>query len=218
MKKQYFINFAILLIAVSPLLYLFMVWDTIPLSFATKVEFNQSFEKVQTRKELLIATIVLSGVSALLYILLRNLKKIDPRVTDETPKSSFHKLGLIITMFLVGINYFLILSAKNNFVFNARVAVAFSGLFVLLIGNYLHNIKPNYVAGIRLPWTLNDPDNWRKTHLLAGKLLFAAGIILIVFSFLLPQSFLVPAIIIVVVIVVAIPGIYSYKIYRNKLN
>ena len=218
MKKQLMINLLIVLIALSPMGYLYITWHSIPETFVTKFELNQSFEKVQSRNALLTATIVLSVVSALLYLLMRNLKKIDPKVSDTTPKSSFHKLGLIITLFLVIVNYFFILSAKNAWTISTNTAVAFLGLLVVFIGNYMNNLKPNYFAGIRLPWTLNDHDNWRRTHRLASKLWFAGGIILIIISFLLPKTLLIPAMITLLIVLVVIPSVYSYKIYRSKLT
>ena len=59
-----------------------------------------------------------------------------------------------------------------------RYVFAGVGLLLCLIGNYMHTIKPNYFAGLRLPWTLNNEDNWRKTHLLAGKLWFVGGLVI----------------------------------------
>jgi uncharacterized membrane protein len=218
MKKQLIINILIVLLALSPIGYLFITWHSIPEMFVTKFEFNKSFEKVQSRETLLTATIILSVVSALLYLLMRNLKKVDPKVDDATPKSSFHKLGLIITLFLVILNYFFVLSTKNEWTISTNITVAFFGLLIALIGNYMNNLKPNYIAGIRLPWTLNDHDNWRRTHRLASKLWFTGGFVLIIISFLLPKTILIPAMIILLVVLVIIPSIYSYKIYRSKLS
>ena len=218
MKKQLIINVLIVLIALSPIGYLLIVWHSIPESFIIKFEFNQTFEKVQSRSTLLIATMILSVTSALLYLVMRNLKKIDPKVNDVTPKSSFHKLGLIITLFLVILNYFFILSAKNDWTISTNIAVAFFGLLVVFIGNYMNNLKPNYVAGIRLPWTLNDHENWRRTHRLASKLWFTGGIVLIIISFILSKTLLIPIMIGLLVVLVLIPSIYSYRIYRSKLS
>jgi uncharacterized membrane protein len=218
MKKQLIINVLIVLIALSPLGYLFIAWHSIPETFVTKFEFNQSFEKVQSRETLLTSTIILSVVAALLYLLMRNLKKVDPKVDEATPKSSFHKLGLIITLFLVIVNYFFVLSAKNDWVISTNVAVAFFGLLIAFIGNYMNNLKPNYIAGIRLPWTLNDHENWRRTHRFASKLWFIGGIVLIIISFLLSKILLIPAMISVLVVLVLIPSIYSYSLYRSKLS
>ena len=218
MKKQLIINLLIVLVALSPLGYLFVTWNSIPGTFVTKFEFPVSFEKIQSRESLLRATTMLSVVSALIYLLMRNLKKIDPNVNEATPKSSFRKLGLIITLFLVILNYFIILSVRNAWIISTHIAVAFFGLLVVCIGNYMNNLKPNLVAGIRLPWTLKDPENWRKTHRLASKLWFTGGIILIVISFLLPGDLLIPVMITLLIILGIIPAIYSYRLYRNKLS
>ncbi|HTE27765.1 SdpI family protein [Flavitalea sp.] len=218
MKKQLLINTLIVLVAVSPLLYLLFAWNSIPPTFTTRFEFDQAIEKVQTRESLLTATITLSVVSVLLYILMRNLRRVDPKVTRETPTSSFHKLGLAITLFLVVINYVFILSAEKQIVIDSKIAIGVFGMLIMTIGNYMNNLKPNYVAGIRLPWTLNDPENWRKTHQLAAKIWFAGGIVLIIISFLLSKSILIPSTIILFIALIVIPGLYSYKIYRRNLN
>jgi hypothetical protein len=218
MKRKFMINVLVVLVALSPIGYLLISWDSIPESFTTRFEFEKPFEETQTRQELLVATISLALAGAVIYILMRNLKKVDPKVNDATPKSAFHKLGLTITLFLVIMNYFFVSAVKYEWTINAHVLAAFTGLLVSLAGNYMHNIKPNYFAGIRLPWTLNDPENWRRTHLLAGKLWFAGGILLMVTSFLLPEFLVIPLIVAVFVVIVVIPGIYSYFIYRRKLQ
>jgi len=218
MKKQYIVNLVIVLVALSPLGYLFLVWNNIPESFITRFEFERAFEKVQSRKTLFLGVLAVALVSVLLYFLMRNLKKIDPKVKEGTATSSFNKLGLIITLYLAILNYFLILSAKNGWTIDTRVSMAFFGLLIMFMGNYMNNIKPNYFAGFRLPWTLNDPDNWRKTHQLAGKLWFAAGILLIIISLFISKTLLIPISIGILVVIVLIPSVYSFKIYRNKLN
>lgn len=218
MKRQFVINTLVVLAALSPIAYLLLSWDSIPESFTTRFKFEKPFEQPQTRQELLVATVSLAIAGAALYILMRNLKRVDPKVNDATPKTAFHKLGLSITLFLVIMNYFFILAVKNEWIINTPVLAAFTGLLVALAGNYMNNLKPNYFAGIRIPWTLNDPENWRRTHLLAGKLWFAGGILLLITSFLIPENFLFPLIVAVFVVIVIIPGVYSYRIYRRKLQ
>ena len=38
-----------------------------------------------------------------------------------------------------------------------------------VIGNFFGNLEPNYLVGIRTPWTLEDPGTWRATHRLIGR-------------------------------------------------
>ena len=35
-----------------------------------------------------------------------------------------------------------------------------AGLLLIIVGNYLPKCHSNYTMGIKLPWTLDDEDNW----------------------------------------------------------
>ncbi len=56
------------------------------------------------------------------------------------------------------------------------------GLILIVIGNVLPKSQPNWVAGIRLPWTLRDPANWRVTHRWTGRLMMLSGALVIAFA------------------------------------
>ncbi len=92
------------------------------------------------------------------------------------------------------------------------------GVLIAIAGNYMNNIKPNYVAGIRLPWTLKDPDNWRRTHHLASKVWVLGGIALIISGLAVPERVLIPTIIAIIMVLMLVPGVYSYRIHRSKSN
>jgi uncharacterized membrane protein len=216
MKNKGVTNVIMLVIALSPLGYLLFIFDSIPKTFVTRFEFKTL--DVQSRNTLLIASVALSLGSVLIYFLMRNLKNFDPKVNESTPKSSFNKMGFIITLFLVATNYLIILTAKNSWSVSASAALIYFGFLVMLIGNYMNNIRPNYIAGIRLPWTLKDPDNWRKTHQLAGKMWFGGGVLLVAACFILPKSILIPFAVTLLILITVIPGIYSYKLHRNKIG
>jgi uncharacterized membrane protein len=89
-------------------------------------------------------------------------------------------------------------------------------LLLAVIGNYMPNLKPNYFAGMRLPWTLEDPDNWKATHALAGKIWFIGGILLGIVCFILPQKAAFAVFMSGVVAMVLIPAVYSWRFYVNK--
>lgn len=92
------------------------------------------------------------------------------------------------------------------------VAMLFLGFIFTISGNYLPKCKQSYTVGIKLPWTLEDSENWNKTHTLAGKIWFAGGIIIIA------TSFLENAVIFfgVTAIMILAPTVYSYLLYKNK--
>jgi uncharacterized membrane protein len=58
-------------------------------------------------------------------------------------------------------------------------------VFLVIVGNFLGTLRPNYFAGIRTPWTLENPETWRATHRLGGRLMFFGGLILLIVQFFL---------------------------------
>lgn len=64
-----------------------------------------------------------------------------------------------------------------------KYAPALLGLMFVIIGNYLPKCKQNHTIGIKVPWTLNDEENWNKTHRLASKLWVVGGVIIMAVIF-----------------------------------
>ena len=48
---------------------------------------------------------------------------------------------------------------------------------LMVMGNFLPRVRPNYFAGLRTPWTLSSETVWRRTNRLGGKLLFYGGLL-----------------------------------------
>lgn len=56
---------------------------------------------------------------------------------------------------------------------------ALVGVMYLVLGNYLPKCKPNYTIGVRVSWALNDPENWRATHRVAGWTVSIGGVLIL---------------------------------------
>jgi uncharacterized membrane protein len=91
----------------------------------------------------------------------------------------------------------------------------FLGLLFAFLGNIFYSLKPNYFIGIRTPWSLEDEQNWRRTHQLAGKVWFAGGLLIILLSMLLPLQAAIIAFISITLIISIIPIVYSFQIYQR---
>ena len=91
----------------------------------------------------------------------------------------------------------------------------FFGILFIIVGNYLPKCKQNSVLGIRLPWTLKDEENWRKTHRLAGRLWLAGGLIPLLGSFLI-SAVQLPLMLVVLLSLCLLPTIYSFKLSIKK--
>ncbi|MBE5985773.1 MAG: DUF1648 domain-containing protein [Paenibacillaceae bacterium] len=93
-----------------------------------------------------------------------------------------------------------------------------TGIVLIITGNYLPKSRRNYVMGVRLPWTLDNPDNWNKTNRLAGHMMVAGGLLLLVSGYLhLTAAFHgVSVIVFIVVLIVVIPSFYSFALYKKE--
>ena len=83
----------------------------------------------------------------------------------------------------------------------------------------LNSIKPNYFAGFRTPWALENEDNWRATHRLVSKMWFAGGILVTIFALILPSGPATIVMLSLVAVMTIIPFIYSYVYFKkHSLN
>ncbi len=94
----------------------------------------------------------------------------------------------------------------------STVTACIIGAMFVVIGNYLPKCRQNYTLGIKLPWTLNDEENWDKTHSMAGPLYILAGFAFLVCGFF---GWAVPALVVIVAAAV-IPVVYSFVLARQK--
>ena len=88
------------------------------------------------------------------------------------------------------------------------------GIVFILIGNYLPKCRRNYTIGIKIPWTLNDDENWVKTHRLAG-IIWSIGGALILLTVFLPTKLAFVVFMTIVMAMILAPIGYSYLHYRR---
>ncbi|MFA7249349.1 MAG: SdpI family protein [Dehalococcoidia bacterium] len=50
------------------------------------------------------------------------------------------------------------------------------GVLLIVIGNVLGKVRPNFFVGVRTPWTLTSARSWEKTHRAGGRLFVIGGI------------------------------------------
>ncbi|MBQ7863378.1 MAG: SdpI family protein [Lachnospiraceae bacterium] len=88
----------------------------------------------------------------------------------------------------------------------------FLGIIFIVVGNYMPKTRQNYTIGIKIPWALNDEENWNKTHRFAGIIWVICGAVLIINAFL-DIIWIVPASIAVAAL---LPTAYSFLLYLRK--
>lgn len=97
-----------------------------------------------------------------------------------------------------------------------RVLVfAIAGL-LLILGNALPKSRPNAMAGLRLPWTLNDPAVWQAAHRIAGKLTLQGGLVLAISAIFISNTAWLVAIMIACALIPLIAASFiSYRMSKS---
>lgn len=216
MKKQGLTTWIIVAIALLPAAYLALIWNSLPPVVPVHFGADMKPDRMGEKAELWLVAGLLAAVSIGVYFLLNNLHRIDPKRKGSDSPSTFSKLAAGIVVFIAALNFIIIASARGSMVLQ-NFLFPLLGLLFAFLGNYMNHIKPNYFAGIRLPWTLSSDENWRRTHQLAGKLWFAGGLAIAIVSLFLPLAIVVPFFIATTVIISIIPIVYSYRLFKQHV-
>ncbi len=92
------------------------------------------------------------------------------------------------------------------------IMMLFFGAMFIVIGNYLPKCKQNYTIGIKIPWTLNDEENWNYSHRVSGKIWVAGGVIILLTA-VFRQIWIF---FVILAIMLIIPFMLSYLFHRKK--
>ena len=140
---------------------------------------------------------------------------ITPKKTAGQSPELYHKIAITLVIFLCALNITIVYASVNGSFNLNHILLPLMGLLFLVLGNYMHSIKPNYFVGFRLPWTLENEDNWRKTHQLVGKLWVIGGFVIAIATLLLPTKPGFIVFISIAIIITIIPTVYSYRYFKK---
>jgi len=201
----------------APLIYLAFVWNRLPDTIAIHFDLHGNPDRYGSKKELIGVAAILIAMNICLYFLLTNIHRIDPKKQAVENKSRLIRMAFALVVFISAILIVIIYSSiKGAFQFSISYIFAGVGLLFAVMGNYFINIKPNYFAGFRVPWTLENAENWRQTHYLAGRLWFGAGLFLCLLCPFLPPIAAMIIFFVITITITIIPIVYSYRMYKKQ--
>jgi uncharacterized membrane protein len=215
MKKLNSMDVAALVIWLLPVAYVAYIYAALPESVPIHFDMDGKPNGYGTKGEFLGTQGIVMGMSAFAYLLLKFLPAIDPKKYVKYGEATFQKLALGLMLFMAALDIAIAYAAVNQSFQVGKLILPIVGLLFAFIGNIMNSIKPNYFAGIRTPWTLEDPDTWRSTHRLASKLWFVGGISLTIAVLLLPNKAAMVVFMSIIAILVLIPVVYSYVYYKK---
>lgn len=171
--------------------------------------------------------LVLAGPLGLagLWVLMLLLSRIDPRrveraapAPDSVPSEAEGSYWTFIHLVLVALAVLhagILLAAAGILKGPERFVAVGLALLLLLPGNFMGRLRPNWFVGIRTPWTLASDDVWRRTHRLAAVLMVCGGLLLLPLSLLLTPAYAVGAAVVVTVVATLGPAAWSYFAWQR---
>ncbi|MEP6611339.1 MAG: SdpI family protein [Mucilaginibacter sp.] len=215
MKKFTYVDVTALIVWVLPVVYLFTIYGSLPAVVPMQYGMDGEVNRYGDKSELIMMTGVLLFAGLLVYILMKYLPAIDPKKQVKYGEETFKKIAFGIVLFMSALNIVILFATVHRSIHVDKLILPIVGLLFAFMGNMMNNIKPNYFAGIRTPWTLESEDTWRATHRLAGKLWFIGGIGVTVTSLLLPPAAVTIVFMCGIAMLIMVPVVYSYIYFKN---
>lgn len=150
------------------------------------------------------------------YFLILLAPYIDPKKRLKIDQKPLPALRLFLPALFTAIFIVMVIPAFKSGVDQTFLVYLVVTLTLLVIGNYLRTLKPNYFIGIRTPWTLEDPENWKATHRLGSKLWISTTLIVLIVSFFVPVQVFSYVFFAGVMIMAVIPLAYSFYYYYRQ--
>jgi len=141
--------------------------DALPVHFGISGEANRYGGRVEG---LLSLPVVALGV----LLLLKLLPRFDPRRDRYAEFATAYGVATLAIQVFLALVYAVMLGIMLGAPINpTMVIVPLVGVLLVALGAILDHVKPNWLIGIRTPWTLSSEHAWTATHR-AGKWVFMA--------------------------------------------
>lgn len=163
---------------------------------------------------LLMPALIAGGVSLLFFLL----PELESRESGLQRSRGLYLWGWASILLMTAMIELAVISVALKWtVHGTSFVVAGLGIMFVMIGNQLGKSRSMYLIGFRTPWTLASEEVWVKTHRLAGKLMVAAGLVLLLAAFLpLPSGVVATVLGASIGVAVVIPFVYSYVLWRKE--
>jgi uncharacterized membrane protein len=162
------------------------------------------------------ALLLPAGLSLLVALVMAAIPRLEPmqeRLEASAPLLRMTWIGVMGVMAYVQI---MIAAPVLGWDLGPDLLLAGVGILMVMIGNALPKSRPSFFVGIRTPWTLTDTDNWIATHRLGGKLMMAAGVVMVVAAFVpIAPEWRITAMLGPVLAASLVPVAYSWWLWRR---
>ena len=163
---------------------------------------------------LMLPPAVVAAVSLLFWFL----PALEPRREGLERSQGLYLWGWIGLLFVGAVLQVAVISEALGWGLPAdRLIAGAVGLMLVSIGNQLGKSRSMYLIGLRTPWTLASEEVWVRTHRLGGKLMVAAGLVIVLAAVLGLTGVAMMAVVLAAVAAAAgVPILYSYLLWRRE--
>ena len=201
------------IITLLPILAGVVLWEKLPDNMATHFSASGSADGFASKAFAVFGLpLILLGIFWICIFF--TMKDVNNQNQNKKALGIIYWIIPILSCVVNGIVYLTALGKEMN---PALIVSLLLGFMFIIIGNYLPKCKQNFTLGIKIKWTLENEENWNKTHRFAGKVWFIGGFIMLLTAFLTIEYALL-SIIILIVPMVALPVIYSYSYHKKQLK
>lgn len=208
-----FLLAAFLPFSVAVIAYFYLP-DMIPAHYDGLGQITRWGEKI----EMVLYACSFTGLSVAFTALLTNIKALKPH------KYMFYAIGGLISLgFLFLQIYLTVKAAANGYSITPPsetrvlgVACAATALLFLYSGLIMPFVKQNVFFGLRINSTMDDPENWEKTHRMAAICFVAGGVLCAFLCVVLSAIVSLIVCVSVFLAVITVPIIYSLKLQKKK--
>lgn len=200
-------------VALLPFVYLAYIWNELPKEVPMHWNASGEIDRWGDKSELFMILFMLTGITYFVFLII---PYIDPKQKLQNMGNKLNNLRLILGLFMSALAIYILYSVQQK-TSNPVLIFPLIGLLFAFLGNYFKTIKPNYFIGIRTPWTLENEEVWKKTHLIGGKLWFVGGL-LMALTFVLPNEIQLYTFLGITAVISIVPIVYSYLEFKKIKN
>lgn len=200
----------LVVLSLIPLIITLVFWDRLPDQVPIHFDLDGNANGYGPK---LLTPLINLGLYALLLIIMF----IDPKKENYFRfMKIYNKLRIVLIVFFVAVSSIIIFISMGYNIDTNRLFLIGIPLLFTLVGNFLINIKPNWMVGVRTPWTLASENVWRKTHRLTGIMWFWSGLVCLVLGFLIEPWYAYRILFGFVVGTSLIAIVYSYIAFKKE--
>jgi uncharacterized membrane protein len=213
--KKWLSNLLVIVLLLIPIIFLVEVYESLPAVIPTHFGLDGKANGYSSKPTVVWIFIMITLISGGSYLVITNLYRIDPKRTAGMASGKLRNISIAVVALLAAILISILYASVHGiFSFN-HILNPLLGIFFIIVGNLMYNIKPNYFVGVRIPWTLENEENWRATHHLTGILWVIGGLLITIFTFFLSEQKGAYFLMFCTGVMALVPIIYSFNYFRK---